>query len=77
LRPLVRRIYAKPLPLPGHFPAIDAPENHASGPYVLSGGWWASSGTQRDYYFFESSGHLWWAYYDRRRKQFFIQGRVE
>jgi protein ImuB len=77
LRPLVRRIYTKPLPLPEHFPAIDAPENRASGPYVLSGGWWAKGVTERDYYFFESSGHLWWAYYDRRRKQFFTQGRVE
>jgi protein ImuB len=73
-RPLVRRIYAQPLPLAPGF----SPEPRAVlGPYVVSGGWWGS-GVCRDYYFAPAGdGNLWWVYYDHRRQRFFLQGCVE
>jgi protein ImuB len=86
-RPLVRRIYEKPLPLPPR-------ERHEpdgwllrgfecgrveklSGPYDVSGGWW-SRAVEREYYFAHMSrGDVLWIYYDRRRRRFFVEGRVE
>lgn len=82
VRPLVRRIYTTPAPLP----AFRLGE--AIGPYVVSGGWWADSplhpagdslgGVRRDYYFAShEDGNLWWVYYDHRRRCFFLQGCVQ
>ena len=79
-RPLVRRIYAQPLPLPPNFSltahtASDAVE--AQGPYAVSGGWWSST-YRRDYYLtFIGDGDWQWMYYDHGRQRFFLQGRVE
>lgn len=84
---LVRRILAKPLPLPS------SPRTHddgwlllgpkygtvekLSGPYVFSGGWWVRE-IHREYYFAETRrGDLLWVYYDRVRRRWFLQGRVE
>lgn len=70
-RSLVRRIFAKPIPL--HLP-------HGStlyGPYIVSGGWWGRE-THRDYYFAETRrGELLWIYYDPYRLRWFIHGKVE
>ncbi|HKW87291.1 MAG TPA: DNA polymerase Y family protein [Candidatus Acidoferrales bacterium] len=74
-RPLVRRIYTQPRPLPRNVMEASAPE--MLGPYVISGGWWAG-GAHREYYFVHmSSGDLWWVYYDGRRQRFFLQGQIE
>ena len=76
-RPLVRRIYATPVPVstPGFCRAdFSGPRN---GPYILSGGWWGG-GVQRDYYFAPAdTGALRWMYYDHRKKRVFLQGAVE
>jgi len=80
-RSLVRRIFAKPVPL--HLP----PGSTLHGPYIVSGGWWgrdlsacgyAQAGTHRDYYFAETRhGELLWIYYDPRRHNWFLHGTVE
>lgn len=84
---LVRRILAKPVPLPS------SPRTHddgwlllgprygtvekVSGPYVFSGGWWNRE-IHREYYFAETRrGDLLWVYYDRVRRRWFLQGTVE
>ncbi len=87
-RPLVRRIMAKPMPLPGgprhthedgwlilghKYGSVDK----LSGPYVFSGGWWNRE-IQRDYYFAETRrGAIAWVYYDRVRRRWFLQGLIE
>ncbi len=87
-RPLVRRILAKPVCLPGvprhthedgwlilghKYGSIDK----LSGPYVFSGGWWNKE-IQRDYYFAETRrGAIAWVYYDRMRRRWFLQGWIE
>lgn len=84
---LVRRIYARPLPLPRR-PRQEpdgwmlrgleqGPVDRIEGPYVISGGWWARP-VHREYHFAETrKGELLWVYYDRLRRQWFLQGRVE
>jgi protein ImuB len=85
---LVRRIMAKPVPLPGvprrthedgwlilghKYGSVDK----LSGPYVFSGGWWNRE-IQRDYYFAETRrGAIAWVYYDRVRRRWFLQGFIE
>jgi protein ImuB len=85
---LVRRIMAKPMPLPGgprhthedgwlilghKYGSVDK----LSGPYVFSGGWWNKE-IQRDYYFAETRrGAIAWVYYDRVRRRWFLHGWVE
>ena len=70
-RPLVRRIYATPVPVP-----MPAP-GRRTGPYILSGGWWGG-GVRRDYYFAPAgAGVLHWMYYDHRKQRVFLQGCVE
>lgn len=84
---LVRRIYARPLPLPQR-PRQEpdgwmlrgleqGPVDRVEGPYVISGGWWVRP-VHREYHFAETrKGELLWVYYDRLRRQWFLQGRVE
>jgi protein ImuB len=87
-RPLVRRLYSPPLPLPPR-PRRE-PDGwllrgleHGRvrryiGPYPVSGGWWRGPGTQREYSFAEmENGELLWIYYDLRRRRWFLEGRVE
>ena len=87
-RPLVRRIMAKPMCLPGvprythedgwlilghKYGSVDK----LSGPYVFSGGWWNKE-IQRDYYYAETRrGAIAWVYYDRVRRRWFLQGWIE
>ena len=87
VRPLVRRIYARPIP----FSKTRHREPRAAlahmfedrlieetiGPYVITGGWWVRE-VQREYYFVRTETSRWlWLYYDRRRKCWFLHGEVE
>ena len=85
-RVLVRKIHAKPQPLPPRPPhepdgcllrGLDhGPVARFLGPYVISGAWWRTE-VQREYYVAEMRhGDLLWVYYDRRRRQWFLQGQV-
>jgi protein ImuB len=82
IRPLVRRMLAKPTPasaaLASAMTMTTAEETRLRrGPYVIAGGWW-SGGVRREYYFVRTSdGALLWVYFDHRRQQFFLQGTVE
>lgn len=84
---LVRRIFAKPVPLLSQSRTHDdgwlllGPQYGAveklSGPYVTSGGWWNRE-IHREYYFAETRrGDLLWLYYDRVRRRWFLQGWLE
>lgn len=85
--PLVRRILARPRPLPSKSPG--APEEGPGGdpatgdivrlygPYRVSGGWWVRT-IERDYYYGETgTGSLLWLYFDRPRRRWFVQGMVD
>jgi protein ImuB len=87
VRPLVRRIFARPLPFSktrhrepkaalAHM-FEDRVIEETIGPYVVSGGWWARE-IHREYYFVRTESGRWlWIYYDRRRQCWFLQGEVE
>ncbi len=91
VRPLVRRMLARPQPLPPQVRQVrddgwllSGLEHGAVvrivGPYVVSGGWWtsASGETHREYHFAElKRGDCLWVYYDRTRRRWFCQGAVE
>lgn len=84
---LVRRIYARPVPLSQ--PARREPDGwmlrglqqgpvvRMLGPYIVSGGWWRRP-AHREYHFAETQkGELLWIYYDRAERRWFLHGRVE
>jgi protein ImuB len=84
---LVRRIYARPVPLAsrarhepdGWMPRSleQGPVVRVLGPYVVSGGWWRKA-AHREYHFTETrKGEILWVYYDRPRRRWYLQGRVE
>ncbi len=84
---LVRRVLAKPEPLPGGpsrshedpwlVGSRHDPVARLSGPYVFSGGWWNRE-IEREYYYVETRrGDLLWLYYDRVRRKWFCQGSIE
>lgn len=84
--PLVRRVLAKPVPLPvvpqkgpdGWLlnGIASGPVRRLSGPFVLSGGWWQQE-VERDYYLAEmASGEMLWVFFDRRRRRWYRQGAV-
>jgi len=86
-RPLVRRIFDRPVPLPhrGHHEPdgwlVRGPEQgpmtRLLGPYTVSGGWWVRE-VHRDYHYAETQGgDILWVYYDRRRRRWFLHGQVE
>jgi protein ImuB len=78
LRPLVRRIFTKPIALSGTRSGGPVRAQTLAGPYVMSGGWWGGVGVHRDYYFARTDeGNLWWMYDDRRKDRVFLQGHVE
>lgn len=87
VRPLIRRIFDRPVALPhrGHHEPdgwlVRGPEQgpmvRILGPYTVSGGWWVRE-VQRDYHYVETrSGDVLWVYYDRRRRRWFLHGQVE
>ena len=86
-RPLVRRIHARPIPLPPrprHEPdgwllrgGVAGHVEDLAGPYLVSGGWWRST-VHREYYFARMrDGDVLWIYYDRPRRRWCWQGCVE
>ena len=86
-RPLVRRIHARPLPLPPrprHEPdgwllrgGVTGHVEDLAGPYLVSGGWWRSA-VHREYYFARMrDGDMLWIYYDQPRRRWCWQGQVE
>lgn len=88
VRPLVRRLFAKPQLLPPQARQVrddgwllSGLEHGAVvrilGPYVVSGGWWQQE-IHREYHFAETRrGDCLWVYYDRNRRRWFCQGTVE
>ncbi|HEV2281589.1 MAG TPA: DNA polymerase Y family protein [bacterium] len=80
-RSLVRRIFARPVPLRAGAVAEPA----VAGPFIVSGGWWAAPPREdgvreahRTYYFMEgAAGGLWWVFYDQVRRRWFLHGQVE
>ena len=86
-RPLVRRIHARPLPLPPrprHEPdgwlvrgGVSGHVWDLAGPYLVSGGWWRSA-VHREYYFARMrDGDVLWIYYDRPHRRWRWQGQVQ
>jgi protein ImuB len=84
---LVRRIHARPVPLPPRprqepdgwmLRGLDqGPVVRVMGPYVVSGGWWNRT-VHREYHFAETrTGELLWVFYDRPRRRWYLHGRVE
>lgn len=88
VRPLVRRLYAKPQLLPPQARQVrddgwllSGLEHGAVvrilGPYIISGGWWQHE-LHREYHFAElRRGDCLWVFYDRNRRRWFCQGAVE
>ncbi len=88
VRPLVRRLYAKPQMLPPQARQVrddgwllSGLEHGAVvrilGPYIVSGGWWQHE-LHREYHFAElRRGDCLWVFYDRNRRRWFCQGAVE
>ncbi|HSR95625.1 MAG TPA: DNA polymerase Y family protein [Kofleriaceae bacterium] len=88
VRPLVRRVFARPQQLPAQARLarddgwlLSGLEHGAVvrilGPYVVSGGWWTHE-LHREYHFAElRRGDCMWVYYDRNRRRWFWQGAVE
>lgn len=88
VRPLVRRLLARPQPLPPQARQVrddgwllSGLEHGAVvrifGPYVISGGWWQHE-LHREYHFAElKRGDCLWVYYDRNRRRWFWQGAIE
>lgn len=84
---LVRRLLARPRPLPPrprHEPdgwlikgLERGPVRRYVGPFIVSGGWWARE-IHREYHYAETErGDLLWVFYDRRRRRWYLQGTVE
>ncbi len=88
VRPLVRRLHARPQQLPPQARQVrddgwllSGLEHGAVvrilGPYVVSGGWWAHE-IHREYHFAElRRGDCLWVYYDRQRRRWFCHGAVQ
>jgi protein ImuB len=88
VRPLVRRLHAKPQLLPPQARQVrddgwllSGLEHGAVvrilGPYIVSGGWWQHE-LHREYHYAElRRGDCLWVFYDRNRRRWFCQGAVE
>jgi protein ImuB len=86
-RPLVRRVFERPVPLssqrrnePDGWMILGlegGPVREVLGPYRVSGGWWVRE-VQREYHYIRTDRTGWlWVYFDRRRRRWFAQGIVE
>lgn len=78
--PLVRRLFAHPLPMqerdgrPVSSPRIAS----LSGPYRLEAGWWDEARVVRDYFYGErEDGALLWLFRDASSRRWFLQGIVD
>lgn len=86
LRPLIRRIYTPPVPLPprgrrepdGWLIAglNQGPVDEVIGPHLISGGWWVREIARAYHYVRTRNGRWLWIYYDEKRKQWFLNGEV-
>lgn len=87
VRPLVRRFYSPPVPLPSrpkHEPdgwlvtgLADGPVEEVIGPQVVSGGWWMREAERAYYYLRTRSGRVLWVFRDKRRRRWFLHGEVQ
>jgi len=83
-RPLCRRFFHRPVPLPprprhepeawlGSWGALQ----QLHGPHRISGGWWIRT-VERDYYFAETQDDaMLWIYYDKPRRRWFLHGILD
>lgn len=86
-RPLVRRLFDRPVPLPPrprHEPdgwlvagLSSGAVRESCGPYVVSGGWWMRRIERRYHYVHTTCGRWLWIYEDVGRRRWFMQGTVE
>lgn len=88
IQPLVRRLLARPQPLPQQARQVRddgwllSDLEHGAitrivGPYIVSGGWWAHE-LHREYHFADlRRGDTLWVYFDRPRRRWFWQGALE
>lgn len=85
LPPLARRLFAKPIPIPGpqrvRLEGWTLPPHGTvtalHGPFRVSGGWWVRT-VERDYYYAETqAGTVLWIFYDRPRRRWFMHGEVD
>jgi protein ImuB len=87
LAPRIRRLLARPEPLPGRRGDQDpdgwvldpqlGPIERVHGPYRASGGWWVRE-VERSYYYAETrSGAVLWIFYDRPRRRWYLHGWLE
>lgn len=87
LRPIVRRIYAPPIPLPprdhrepdGWLVAgvSEGPVEEVIGPQNISGGWWTREAARAYYFVRTRSGRWWWIYNDQKRRRWFLHGELQ
>ncbi len=87
LRPLIRRIYSRPVALSKrgrNEPRTalvtlydDRLVDERTGPYIVTGGWWVREVGREYYYVRTETGRCLWLYYDRRRQCWFLHGEVE
>lgn len=86
-RPLARRIYTPPRPLPPrtrHEPdgwlvagVAEGPVEEVIGPQIVSGGWWMRELHRSYYYVRTRSGRWLWIFYDRNRRRWYLHGEVQ
>lgn len=73
-RPLIRRIFTQPTPLP---PLLKRSIISSEGPHTISSGWWLND-VHRDYFFQKTAqGQILWTFYDHQKKRWILQGQVE
>jgi len=86
-RPLVRRIYSRPIELRSrlrHEPdgwivgrMQDGPVEEVVGPQIIAGGWWSKEVSRAYYYVRTRTGRWFWIYNDQVERRWFLQGEVE
>ena len=86
-RPLIRRIYRKPILLPPQNrqarndgwllrDLAHGPVTRLLGPYIISGGWWLAE-IQREYHYAQTRNGVWlWVYFDKRKRRWFLHGEM-
>jgi protein ImuB len=89
VKPLVRRVYARPRLLPPRARNLRddgwllarpemGPVVSIDGPFIITGGWWSHHEVQRDYHYaLMRRGDWLWIYYDRYRRRWFWHGIVD
>ena len=86
-RPLVRSIFARPLPMAG--PSGNGRDDgwlplgeevgavtEIRGPFLISGGWWRREVARAYHWIATTDGHRLWVYHDRRRLRWLAHGEL-